>query len=522
MAELVYALDLGSSSERIVGSSPFIRTLIFIKMNITKENAENNLTATIKIELVKADYDANVDKVLKDYQKRANMPGFRPGKVPFALVSKMYRPSVIADEVNKLISSELSKYIDENNMKILGNPMTNFEKQDQINFDTEDNFVFYFDVALEPEVDIILDDSIIVQKYDINIDDDMVGKYVVDTRNRMGNDIEPETSEMGDVITGTFQQLNENKELLVDGITNHATLDLNKISDEEKRKKFIGLKVNDVVTFNLITVFEDENDVAIMLNINANIAKNMKSDFNFTVDKITRRVPAEITEEFFDKIYPGKNIHSMAEFEDKIRQDAKISFSSETDKKFMSDCIDALIAKYNFPLPDDFMKRWILSNQKEDSKNPITKENIDANYVEYSKSIRWQVIENLIITKYQLDVTKDDVRNHLINLFLGQLGSEDPEAKKRAEEYVDRFMENDKNGEQIKSVYDHIIDKNLINLFSDKLKVEIKPITYTDFIKVLYPIPEQTPNVIKTTEEAAGNVAEEVAEQVAVTAADNA
>ena len=472
-------------------------------MNITRETAEDKLTATIKIEMQKADYSANVDKILKDYQKRANMPGFRPGKVPFSLISKMYRSAVTADEVNKLVSEQLSKYIADNDMHILGSPMNSIDKQEQIDFDVMENFDFYFDVALEPQFDVTFDGLKPVTRYEILIGEDMVKKYVDDTRMRMGKDIEPETVEAGDNLFGQFIQLDGDKNVLENGITHSASISVNKIEDEENRKKFIGMKQGDTIIFNPMEYFNDENAVARMLDINVNIAKNMKSEFSYTIDRITRRVPAEITEEFFDKVFPNGNIHSMAEFEDKIRNDAKVSFSSETDKKFMNDCIDVLVEKYNFPLPEEFMKRWILSRQDENDKNSITKEELDADFEEkYAKSIRWQVIENLIVKQNQLNVTKDDVRKHLISLFIGQTGmdAEDKESEQRAATFVDDFMSKEENLEQINSVYEHLMEANIIKLFGDKMQIETKETSYMDFIKILYPVPE-TPAEDKPAEE---------------------
>lgn len=471
-------------------------------MNITRENTMNDLMATIKIEISNADCEERINKVLKSYQKKAQMPGFRPGKVPFSMISKMYRSHVAVEEVNKLVSENLSQYLQDNKVRILGSPMTNLEKQQPVDLDVPGDYEFYFDIALEPTFDVVLDDSIVVNKYQINIEDEMVQKYIENTRKRLGTDIEPEVSEDFDGLTGTFTQLDENGEVLENGIVNTAFFALEDVTDEENRKNLLGLKKGDVVVFNPIKYIPNERIVANLLKVDDTIAKNMTSNFSFVVEGIKRRVLAEITEDFFEKVFPNGHIHSVAEFEDRIRQDARLSFSSETEKKFMNDSIDALVKKYEFPLPVDFMKRWILSTQQKNSN--VTKEDLDANFeTKYANVIRWQVLQNLIAMQYQITIEKDDVKNHLVSLFIGQSGMDeaDPESAKRALVFVEEFMENAENAEQVNSVVEHLHNKKLVELFETKFKVESTPINYMDFVKILYPAPEQLAKAVEEAED---------------------
>ncbi|MDL2228095.1 trigger factor [Odoribacter sp. OttesenSCG-928-L07] len=452
-------------------------------MNISREKT-NDLTEIIKIEIERNDYEEKVNQKLKDYQKNYNHPGFRPGKVPMSLVKKMVGGPVTAEEIDKLVSESLYNYIEENDIKILGSPLPDSTRQKEVDLENDEKFEFYFEIALAPELDITLDKSITIPEYDIEIEDEVVDKYIKDTQIRLGETIEPEKSEITDYLYGTFVQLDENKEVLENGITASATVAIDMVVGKTIQKKLIGVKVGDVVVFNPMKALKNETEVAAMLNIDKDIAKDMKSEFNYTVEKITRRTPAELNEEFFKKVFPQATIDSRAELEDMIKKDTKISLNAETQRKFMQDAIDILIEKFDFQLNDEFMKRWILATNSS-SENKVTPEELDEQYPKYVKGLKWQVIEALIEKKYELKVTKDDIRNHLMELFLGQTAGM-PEMEERANEFVDKFMSNRENTEQIRSIFDHLMEQQIVSLLKEKVNVDVKNILYKDFIELMY------------------------------------
>ncbi|MDR2083468.1 MAG: trigger factor [Bacteroidales bacterium] len=452
-------------------------------MNISREKT-NDLTEIIKIEIEKADYEKAVEHKLKDYQKNYNHPGFRPGKVPMSLVKKMVGGRIIADEVDKLVSESLYNYIEEPKIKILGSPLPDMTRQKEIDLDSEEHFEFYFEIALAPEIDVELDKSIVIPEYDIEIEEEVVQKYITDTQTRLGKTIEPEKSELNDYLYGTFVQLSQDGNILENGITHSATVAIDMVTGKTIQKKLIGAKVGDVIVFNPMKAYKNETEVAAMLNIDKEIAKDLKSEFNYTVEKITRREPAELNEELFKQVFPQDDIHSVAEFEDRIRTDAKISLSSETQRKFMQDAIDVIVEKFKFSLNDDFMKRWILATNTS-SENKVSPEELEIQYPKYEKGLRWQVIEALLEKKYELKVTREDVRNHLMELFMGKAAGL-PEVEERANEFVDKFMSNNENAEQIRSIYDHLMEQNIVRLLKEKVTVEVKNILYKDFIELMY------------------------------------
>ncbi|MGI6718270.1 MAG: trigger factor [Bacteroidales bacterium] len=449
-------------------------------MNITKEKA-SDISCTIKIEIIKEDYETNVQKELKKMAKNAQMPGFRVGKVPMSLINKKFRSTVLVENINQLVSENLNNYIETNNIKVLGSPVPNDELQEQIDFDNMENFAFYFDLALFPELDFELDNKLSVPFYEIEVDDEMVNKYLEDLKVRLGETIEPETIELTDYVYGTFVELDADGNVLNDGITSKATIAMDMIKLVTIQRKFEGKKVGDVVVFDPLRAFKNEKEVAHMLGTDAEIVKNMKSEFNFTIEKITRRIPAELNEETFKKVYPQDNISSIAELEDKVRQDAKVSFNSETERKYFNDSIDKFVETIKFDLAEDILKKWMIS-ANQDKEN--SKEEIENQFDQIIKNVRWQVIESYLIEKYNIDITHKDIEDHLIGLFLGNAQGI-PEAEERAKEFVTQFLSNPENQNQIKSVFDHILEQRLISLFKEKTEPETKEVSYKDFIKII-------------------------------------
>ncbi len=449
-------------------------------MNITKEKA-SDVSCTVKIEIVKEDYEEKVQKELKKLARNAQMPGFRAGKVPMSLITKKYRSSVLVDNINKLVSENLNNYIETNKLKVLGSPVPNDDLQEQIDFDYKENFDFYFDIALFPELDFELDNKLSVPFYEIEIDDEMVNKYLEDLKVRLGETIEPETIELTDYVAGTFVQLDEDGNVLKDGITSTATLALDTIKLKTIQRKFEGKKVGDVVVFDPMRAFKNAKEVARMLTTDEDVVKDLKAEFNYTIEKITRRVPAELNEETFKKVYPQDNISSIAELEDRVKQDARVSFNSETERKYYNDSIEKLVETIKFDLAEDILKKWMIS-ANQDKEN--AKEEIENQFDAIIKNVRWQVIESYLIEKYNIEVTYKDVEEHLISLFMGN-AKDIPEAEKRAKEFVTSFLSNPENQNQIKSVFDHLLEQRLINLFKEKTEPETKTVSYEEFIKII-------------------------------------
>lgn len=450
-------------------------------MNITKENTGES-TALVKIEITKEDYQEQVNKELKDYQRKAKIPGFRPGKVPFGMIKKMYGKAVIAEEINKIISESISKYIEENKIEILGQPLPNIEKNTPFNFEDETEFEFFFDLGLAPKIEIDVDNKIEVDCYDIKVEKEMIDNYVSEARKRMGEIINPEESEIGDVLEGEIVELAEDGNELEDGIKNKTSIATDLIKLKTIQKKLIGLKKGDSVVFNPFKATKSAIETATMLGIKEGEAEKNTSDFRFTVDDISRNIPAELDENFYKSVYPQQDIKDEEQLRKQVETDAKKSLDNESDKQLMNDSVKKLLEIADFSMPDEFMKRWLYENQR-DEKEVRSKETIDQEYDTYHDSMKWQLLENVIVKKYDLKVTDKEIRDHIKEIyrrFAPMDGMTPEETEKNLDELTNTILKNEKEAQRI---HTELFDKKILDFLKSNLKLNKKEVDHKEFIK---------------------------------------
>jgi trigger factor len=446
-------------------------------MNIVKENT-GELSALLRINLVADDYQPQIEKVLKEQQRKASMPGFRPGKVPFSLMKKMYGKSVMVDEINKMLNETIYNYLKDNNIDILGNPLPSEEHTPEIDWDNQTEFEFCYELGLLPKVEIAVSDKYKLNYYNITVSDEVVEKYLSDIRKRYGKFTTPELSEDGDLIYGEFKELDEAGNIIENGITNKASLSLEFIKSKTIKKSLIGLKKEDDVTIDLAKATENITETAAILGITKEEAEKLKSNFKFTVIGISRVEPAELDAELFEKIYRSDVVKTADELKDRIRKDAEVSFLQESQKKFMSDAVEFLIKEANINLPDEFLKKWLLATNEK-----ITPEVLQEEYKMYSDSMRWQLIENKLIKDNDIKVTAEETKAYFkefIKKQLAQYGQEEsPEDK--LDDIAENLM---KNSEEVKKINDKIFDDKLYSHLETNFKVSKKDVTYEEFVKL--------------------------------------
>lgn len=447
-------------------------------MNITQEST-GDLTALLKVEVSPEDYKDQVKKALKEYQQKANIPGFRPGKVPFGMINKMYGKSVLADEVNKVLTTSLDNHIKENNLKLLGYPLSNTEKNPEIDFDTQESFDFYFDLGFSPEIEVELSDKISVDYHQISVEDEKVNTYLEDIQKRFGTPTNPEKIGKEEVVKGKMVQLDDEGKELEDGISNETSIGVNFIKDEKSKKKFTGKKVNDKVVFNPMTAMENATEVASMLNIQKDEAEKLDSDFEFVISEITGVEPAKVDKELFDKVYPKDDVQDEATFREKLRDEAGKYYQREMDNFFVHMTMEKLIHDSEVNLPDEFMKRWLLESDEKQ-----TKEGIEKDYPNYVKSLKQQLIINKISEDNEIKIEETDVRDHVKKSFAMHYGFDidDEEKSKQLDPIVDQMLQ---NKEEANKVFDEIFDERLKAVFKEKLKLKNKKVTYDDFAKIV-------------------------------------
>ncbi len=444
-------------------------------MNITRENT-GDLTATVRIEILKQDYEEKVIKQLKDFQHKANIPGFRPGKVPVGLVRKMYGKAIVADEVNKIISDSLAKYIQDEKLEVLGNPLPNGEKNHDYTFDAEQDFEFYFDMGMAPEIGLNLSAIPPVARYVIAVDDAMLDNYIADMRKRYGNSIHPETSGEEDMISGEIVEAGADGAIVENGTKKNAFINISQLKKEDTKKQFTGLKKEDKMVITPDS-FENLEEAAKVLGIREEVASKEGISFTFTINDIYHIDPAVLDAEFFGKVYPGTEISDEEQFREKVRKDASASFAGETDKLFYHHVTDALLHEIPIQLPDLFLKRWLTEHKE----SKLTAEEVEKQYGSFTESMKWQLIENKLIREHNIRVEEAEIRNYIKSYFLRQIpmDTEDPEAEKRFNSLIDTVMQ---NNEQVQKINDELYTGKLLEVLKTNIPLEEKEISYEEFI----------------------------------------
>ncbi|MCK4662770.1 MAG: trigger factor [Bacteroidales bacterium] len=447
-------------------------------MNITQEKIDE-LNACLKIKIEKEDYQEKVDNVLKDYRKKAKIDGFRHGMVPKGLIKKMYGTAILVEEINKLVSESISKFLIDEKLNILGEPLPNEKEQKPIDWDNQQEFELTFDLGLAPEFELNLTKRDKIPYYDIIVDDEFINSSIENHTKRYGTNTNVDITEDSDLIKGEIIQVNEKDEIVKDGIkVEDALISLAVIKNEEIKKKFIGANIKQIITFNPKTAFENETEISSLLKISKDEAKNLNSDFQITISEILRFVPAEINQELFDKVYGKDVIKNEEEFKNKIEKDIKISLNKESDYRLIFDAKEKLIKKFKLNLPDEFLKRWLLVTNKE-----LTEEKIDKEFEYFINDLQWQLIKNKIIKNNELNVTENEILEYARNatrmqlMQYGMMNIEDEMLNNYAQEILNKPEEKQKISE---SLYEN----KIIDYLKEKVKIDTKQITFKEFNKL--------------------------------------
>ncbi|MEA1877429.1 MAG: trigger factor, partial [Bacteroidota bacterium] len=360
-------------------------------MDIKKENIDD-LNALVRIQITEDDYKENVDKVLQDYRKKAKVDGFRPGKTPLGLVKKMYGMAILADEVNKLLSESLTKFLYSDDFRVLGEPLPS-ENSPTIEWETQKDFEFAFDIGIAPEVEVNLSKRDKIKWYKIDVDETLINDQVENYAKKFGNFEIAEISEVDDMVKGDLTEQDENG-IQKDGgiVALDALVSLNTISDKEAKDQFIGLKAGDEIQLDMLKSFPNETDRAALLKIEKDQLENISNTFSYTIGEVSRFAPAPVNQELFDQAYGPDQVKSEEEFRQKIKEDLQAQFDRESLYKFHIDTKEKLVNKTNIELPDEFLKRWMLATSKDEK---MTKESLEEEYPRFGEDLKWQLIKDL-------------------------------------------------------------------------------------------------------------------------------
>lgn len=439
-------------------------------MNITRENIDA-LNAVVTVNIAKDDYSDQVEKILSDYRKSANIPGFRKGHVPMTMVKKQYGKAVLVDEVNKLLQEALGKYLTEEKLDVLGNPLP--KPQDDLDWNSDD-FSFEFELGLAPEFDVNLKSKKAITHYNIVADKKMIEDQILNIRKQYGKITSQSEVAKDSEITGVFE--NEAHD-----INNSTLVTLDKFKAKATEKQFIGAKVGDVIVLKTKKLFKNEQDLISALKVSNDVAKDLDIEVNFTVNEINSRELADLDQELFDKLFGKDVVTSVTELKDKIKEDSEKQFAQQGDQKLLNDVTENLVENTKFDLPASFLQKWMQTA----GETEMDAEQAKEEYEKSEKSMRYQLIEGKIIQNNDLQVKFEDLQAHAKEMIkvqmaqFGQMNSTDEELDGIAARILS-------NKDEVKRLSEQLMSSKLLDLYKEKANLKTKEITYDDFVKEFY------------------------------------
>lgn len=439
-------------------------------MNITKENIDA-LNAIVKVEISAADYQDKVTKILKDYRKKADIPGFRKGQVPMGMVKKQYGKSVMIDEVNKMLQESLNNFLVEEKLDILGNPLP--KMQDDFSWESE-NYAFEFELGLAPEFEVNLDAKKKITQYNIIADDELLNKEIKNLQKRFGKLVSKEAVEEEDNITGTFI----NEETALD---KKSTIELNTIKGKVNQKKFIGKKVGDVIALKTKGLFDDEHKLMGALGLNHDEIHGLDIPITFTIEEINVTELAEINQELFDKVFGPGVVKSKEELREKIKEDSEKQFLTQADQQLLNTITEYLVENTTFELPAEFLKKWLaVAGDK-----PMTPEEATEEFNKSEKGLRYQLIEGKILKDNNLQINSEELKDFakgFIKAQMAQYGRLNPE-EKELDDIAQRVMG---NKDEAKRLQEQLVSQKLLNFYKERMNFKVKKVNYEKFVKEVY------------------------------------
>ncbi len=449
-------------------------------MKIVKENIDN-LNAVIRMTVEKEDYEQKVDKKLREHRKSASLKGFRAGKVPLGLIKKMYGKSVLGEEVNAVISENLMSYIRDEKLNILGEPLGNETEQKEIDFDSQTEFEFIFDIGLAPEVSIELTKEQKFPYYKIKADEKLVEDSMDRYAYQYGEQKKTEIVAEDDVVYCEIAEINDAGEIVEGGLfIEKAPVSVKTIKEEAITAQFIGANVNEVLNFDITKAFTNDADMAALFNVEqATLAETVKSKkFNFTIKEILHFTKAEINQELFDKAFGAETVKSEEEFKAKVEEQVASQFTKDSDYRFSFDTKEKLISETEIALPDDFLKRWIKRSDEKLTDDVIAKE-----YGAFAETLRWELIRNNILKSTELKVEEADLKTAAIEVTKAQFAQygmanlPDEQYEKYAEDLL-------KEEKQRKNLWETASDIKVLAHIKETVSLDEKALTVDEFKKL--------------------------------------
>lgn len=449
-------------------------------MKISFENPDKvNGLLTLTVE--EADYKENVEKTLKNYRKKANVPGFRPGMAPMGMIKRQFGTTVKVDEINKLLGDQIYKYVKDNNIQMLGEPLPS-EKQEPVDMEKEAPYTFMFDIAVAPEFKAELTGDDTIDYYTITVDDKIVDQQIDMFASRAGHYDKVEDYQANDMLKGDIRELDENGNTKEGGITvEGAVLMPEYIKVEDQKKLFDGAKLGDVITFNPKKAYpESDVEVASLLKLKKEDVADLTADFSYQITEISRYVKAEVNQELFDQVYGKDVIKDEKDFREKIAEGLKAQFAVDSDFKFIQDVRKYLENKVGaLTYPDALLKRIMLNNNKDKGE-----EFVEKNYEQSIKELTWHLIKEQLVKANGVKIEDADIEDTAKEAAKAQFAQYG--MNNIPEEYIENYAKDMlKKKEYIDSFVDRSIDRKLTEILKNVVKLENKTATLEEFNKMM-------------------------------------
>ena len=439
-------------------------------MDITRENTDA-LNAVVKVDIIADDYQPKVDKILVDYRKKADIPGFRKGHVPMGMIKKQYEKSVMIDEVNKLLQDSLNKYLTEEKIEILGNPIP--KSQENFTWDTK-NFSFEFELGLVPQIEVNLTSKKKITQYVINADDSLIDKEVENLQSRYGKMSAVDIINENTNVTGTF--VNEEKQ-----IKNKSTINLSDIKGKTNLKKFVGSKVGDVIELKTKSLFSDDSKLMGALGLSNEEVEGLNIKVLFTIEETTEIELADLDQELFDKLFTDGSVKSVTELRNKIKEDAEKQFLQQADQQLLNSVTEFLIDNTSFDLPSEFLQKWLATA----GEKQLTPEEAAEEYNKSEKGLRYQLIQEKILKENDIKLDYEELKEYakgFIRTQMAQFGNMNPEDAE-LDDIANRILGNQ---EEAKKLQDQLMSQKLMTFYKEKMTFKTKKVTYEGFVKEVY------------------------------------
>lgn len=444
-------------------------------MNVSVKNTDD-LNAVLSVEIKAEDYQAKVEKQISDYRKKANIPGFRPGHVPTGLIRKQYGKGILIEEVNHMLQHAIEDHLRSEKLDILGNPLP--VPQTDIDWDTQTDFVFDFELGLAPEFSLTVDNKIKVPYYKITADKEMVERYASDYAKRFGKMSYPEAIEADSIVKAYIVEVETDENAKEDGVSVEATFTMENITGKKNISSLIGAKKDDFIMLDVNKAFKKEFSVSGLLKISDEELKTTTGNFRFKVEEISKLEAAELNQELFDKVFGEGTIADEKAFMARIKNDAENMFIGESERKFYEDAREVVLKKTNFDLPDEFLKKWMQTS----GEKPISAEEVEVEYPKMKDGLKWQLVENKVVRDNKIEINREELKDFTKAMITRQMAQYGPLPESMdLDSIADNVM---KNEEEVQRMTEQLFTEKIVKFFKDNVKLADKEVSFDDFIKL--------------------------------------